>query len=120
MSPLEEIAKPRCPYLDKTLCLQSSSIVQKNTAKKKSLIPIKVGIQGLHPAQLDPLMSGKYLVPRNKDLFENPCGIRQVFWLTDLSTRHPFPTGSPGQWLTMAFVPVYSGGTATASHRLPF
>jgi hypothetical protein len=88
--------------------------------KKKSLIPVKTGIQGLHTAQLDPLLSGKYLVPRNKDLLENLCGIRQVFWLTDLSTHHPFPTGSPGQWPAMAFVPVYSGGTATASHRLPF
>jgi hypothetical protein len=61
---------------------------------KKVLDSVHTEIQGLHPAQLDPLLSGKCLVPRNKDLFENPCGIRQVFWLTDLPNNHSFPAGS--------------------------
>jgi len=41
----------------------------------------------------------------------------QVFWLPDLPTGRAFP--SFRQWQIAAFVPGYSGGTATDSHRLP-
>jgi len=56
----------------------------------------------------------------------------QVFWLPDLTTFCTFPRqvlnraakyGSPGKLHAVAvadFVPGYSGGTATDSHRLPY
>jgi hypothetical protein len=45
----------------------------------------------------------------------------QVFWLVDLPTRHAFPFRSDGTVATsVVFVPTYSGGAATASHRLPY
>jgi hypothetical protein len=46
----------------------------------------------------------------------------QVFWLVDRPTRHAFPSfEESGQWqLRVAFVPTYSGGATTDSHRLPW
>ena len=51
----------------------------------------------------------------------------QVFWLPDRPTCRTFPPRWPrlqsrfaGQWLFAAFVPGYSGGTATDLHRFPY
>ena len=61
----------------------------------------------------------------------NSSDDRQVFWLTDHSTRHAFSErrhrvairrieGCVGlEWLGVAFVPDYSGGTAVELHHLP-
>lgn len=43
---------------------------------------------------------------------------RQVFWLPDLPTGHPFPFAFE-QWDVVAVVPGYSSASATDSHRLP-
>ena len=49
----------------------------------------------------------------------------QVFWLPDHSTSYTFPRDDThcrrfSQWLFAAFVPGYSGGTATDLHRIPY
>jgi hypothetical protein len=44
----------------------------------------------------------------------------QVFWLTDPPTHLAFPFRFSETVAFQAFVPVYSGGTATDSHRLPY
>jgi len=43
----------------------------------------------------------------------------QVFWLPDRSTDRAFPS-IPCSVACAAFVPGYSGGTATDLHRLPY
>jgi hypothetical protein len=35
------------------------------SSNKKIPDPVTTGFQGLHPAQLDPFLPGKYLVPEN-------------------------------------------------------
>jgi len=48
-------------------------------------------------------------------------GLGQVFWLVDRPTCHAFPSRSYGTVaFRLAFVPTHSGGSATASHRLPY
>ncbi len=65
----------------------------------------------------------EHLPPRKSRVRLGPSG--QVFWLPDRPTSCAFPpeTG-PGrlhrQWHLAAFVPGYSGGTATALHRFPY
>jgi len=45
----------------------------------------------------------------------------QVFWLSVLPTGRAFPPRLPqGSGTNAAFVPGYSGGTTTDSHRLPY
>ena len=95
--------------------------LSKAVSNKKSLIPVQTGIQGLHPAQLDPFLVREMPRPPKQRFVREPLWNSGRFSGSRISLiAIPSQPVHPNQWIAMAFVPVYSGGTATVSHRLPF
>ncbi len=76
--------------------------------------------KSLTPDRDQTFFSYRLHIPTPRGMFLEQC-LGQVFWLVDPPTHHAFPSHSTGIVArSVAFVPTHSGGSATASNRLPY